>query len=318
MRGFVATTDWDWYSFLSVQAPLDEVNFWRPTGRSQFVALEPGEPFFFKLKAPRNGIGGFGWFARYSNLPLWLAWDSFHTANGAPDFAAFRARIERYKPDSGADPIGSALVGCRMISSPVFFPEDAWVRVPSDWSKNLVAGRGYDLDSGEGERLYRECLTRVETSAAGASRDPAPTGAEALLARESLARYGKPQLIKPRLGQGTFRVAVTDAYGRSCAVTMEHSLPVLDVAHIRPFSKEGLHEISNGLLLRTDIHRLFDRGYVTVTTDLRFEVSRRLKDEYENGRTYYAYQGKALTTPKNPLDRPSADALVWHNSNCFR
>src|SRR3954470_7206735 len=255
MRGFVANTDWDWYSFLSAGPPLDEVNFWRPSGKSQFAALDPGEPFFFKLKAPRNAIGGFGYFARYSNIPLWLAWEAFATENGAPDFATFRGRIERYKPESDPDPMGSALVGCRMISSPVFFRPGSWVRAPSDWSRNLVAGRGYDLDVGEGERIYRECLERVVTPVADLSHASA---SEAVMAREGLAKYGKPQLIKPRLGQGTFRVAVTDAYQRACAVTTEHSLPVLDVAHIRPFSKEGAHEISNGLLLRTDIHRLFD------------------------------------------------------------
>jgi putative restriction endonuclease len=48
---------------------LDEVNFWRPGGQA-FRALAPGEPFFFKLKAPRQGIAGFGLFARYERLPL--------------------------------------------------------------------------------------------------------------------------------------------------------------------------------------------------------------------------------------------------------
>ena len=55
------------------------------------------------------------------------------------------------------------------------------------------------------------------------------------------------------------RFAVTSAYQSACAVTMEHSLPVLDAAHIRPYSDGGEHEVSNGLLLRSDIHRLFDK-----------------------------------------------------------
>lgn len=76
-------------------------------------------------------------------------------------------------------------------------------------------------------------------------------------------RYGKPIEIRPRLGQGGFRLAVTDAYGRACAVTQEHSLPVLEAAHIRPCGNGGAHEVQNGLLLRSDLHRLFDRGYVT-------------------------------------------------------
>ena len=49
----------------------------------------------------------------------------------------------------------------------------------------------------------------------------------------------------------------------------------------------GAARVDNGLLLRLDIHRLFDRGYVTVDRDYRFVVSRRLKEEFDNGRTYY-------------------------------
>jgi putative restriction endonuclease len=308
MRGFVANTDWDWFSFLAAQSHLEEVNFWRPSARSNFVALEAGEPFFFKLKSPHNAIGGFGYFARYSNAPLWLAWDAFGVANGAPDLATMRHQIARYRSDGALDRDGMGAIGCRMISSPVFFARKEWIRVPSDWSANIMGGKGYDLDSGEGRRILNECLDRA-----------APRlSSEAAGAREPIERYGTPQFVRPRLGQGTFRIAVTDAYQRACAVTTEHSLPVLDVAHIKPFADQGEHEISNGLLLRTDIHRLFDRGYVTVTKDLRFEVSRALKDDYENGKTYYALQGRPLTLPRNESDRPSLSALHWHQDHCFR
>ena len=91
-------------------------------------------------------------------------------------------------------------------------------------------------------------------------------------------------LVRPRLGQGTFRVAVTDAYSRACAVTGEHSLPVLEAAHIRPYALTGPHDINNGLLLRADLHRLFDLGYLTVTPDHALHVSERLKADYDNGR----------------------------------
>jgi len=50
----------------------------------------------------------------------------------------------------------------------------------------------------------------------------------------------------------------------------------------------------NGLLLRSDLHKLFDRGYVTVSPDLRFVVSRRIREEFENGRDYYARNGSGL------------------------
>jgi len=83
---------------------------------------------------------------------------------------------------------------------------------------------------------------------------------------DELRRYGAPQVVQPRLGQGTFRIAVTSAYG-ACAVCGEHSLPALGAAHVRPYADGGTHALPNGLLLRADIHRLYDTGYVTVTPD---------------------------------------------------
>jgi putative restriction endonuclease len=97
---------------------------------------------------------------------------------------------------------------------------------------------------------------------------------------------------------------VTDAYGRACAITSEHSLPALEAAHIRSFAQDGPHEVANGILLRADLHRLFDKGYVTVTPDHRLEVSSRLKADYSNGRSYYPLSGQAVRLPATPRDRP--------------
>jgi putative restriction endonuclease len=119
------------------------------------------------------------------------------------------------------------------------------------------------------------------------------------------------------LGQGTFRIAVMDAYGRACAATGEHSLPALDAAHIRDFANDGPHETRNGLLLRADLHRLFDRGYVTVTPDLHLEVSARLREDYSNGRTYYPLHGATVRAPVSSRDRPAAEFLAWHNEQRY-
>jgi len=100
-------------------------------------------------------------------------------------------------------------------------------------------------------------------------------------------------------------------------VTGEHSLPVLEAAHIRPYSQGGAHRVDNGLVLRTDLHRLFDKGYVTVDEDRRFVVGRRLKEEFENGRSYYALQGQPLHLPEQPASHPSAGALAWHREQLF-
>lgn len=304
MRGYLATTDHDWFTFLRAQQPPpDEVNFWQPSAHG--FGAPPGTPFFFKLKAPHDAIGGFGIFARYEPATPRLAWDAFGQKNGAASFEAMSARIGRYARSNGGP---AHRIGCIMVSRPVFFADGDWVAQPTDWSRNIVSGAGYDLAAGEGLRIWRECQERAGRS------DVIPLGAT--IAESAGERFGPSQLVRPRLGQGTFRVAVTGAYGGACAVSREHSLPVLEAAHIRPYADDGSHGVANGLLLRADIHRLFDAGYVTITLDHRFVVSRRLAQEWENGKAYYAMEG-VIALPRSAEDRPSSELLRWHNENVF-
>jgi putative restriction endonuclease len=193
----------------------------------------------------------------------------------------------------------------------VFFADGDCVEQPRNWRPNIVSGAGYDLTDGEGRRIWEECNAARARTLAGAP-PLVPIAAEG-----PGARYGEPQLVRPRLGQGTFRVGVTGAYGGACAVSREHSLPVLEAAHIRPYGEEGTHDVSNGLLLRADIHRLFDAGYVTVTPDHRFVVSDRLAREWENGKVYYDLRGREIAVPRRVVDRPDPELLRWHNDNVF-
>ena len=211
---------------------------------------------------------------------------------------------------------GDYTIGCLMISQPVFLPREAWVRPPADWPENAVQGKSYDLTRGEGARVWQEVLAAAGAQRSGASLSGPAAGTTVPVAAGP--RYGDPALVRPRLGQGTFRLAVTAAYDRACAVTQEHSLPALEAAHIRPFAEEGPHEVSNGLLLRSDIHRLFDKGYVGVTPEYRFVVSEALRDDFENGRSYYPLQGQEIWLPGNAAERPSAAMLEWHLGERFR
>lgn len=305
MRGYVGNTDYDWYRFLRVRE-LDEVNFWQPSGGRGFAAVEPNAPFFFKLKKPHFAIAGFGLFARHAVLPAWLAWDTFGEANGTADLAELRRRIARYRDSTGGRHDPQQQIGCILLAHPVFFPEHRWIRQPEDWQPNIVQGKTYDLAVGEGLRIWDECRAVAESLRVQHKLEVAETG-----------RYGEPVQVRPRLGQGIFRVSVIEAYQRACAVTREHSLPALEAAHIKPYAEGGEHRVSNGLLLRSDIHGLFDKGYVTVTPDFRFEVSRRLKEDFENGHSYYPKQGQSIHLPARPQDRPNPAFLDWHNRERF-
>jgi putative restriction endonuclease len=176
---------------------------------------------------------------------------------------------------------------------------------PADWSRNIVRGKTYSTDTEFGRRLYGDVMERIKS----------PATAEPALHE---ARYGRPILVQPRLGQGGFRYAVTERYRRRCAMTGERSLPALEAAHIRPYKADGPHKVSNGLLLRADIHRLFDTGYITVRPDLHIAVSKRLREEFSNGRDYYVMDTKPLLVlPELLQDKPGREFLDWHYENKF-
>ena len=309
--GTIAITDFTWYDTLRQLPDLEEVNFWKPSAARAFHGAE-FSPFLFKLRAPHNAICGLAFFARYAPLPDWLAWESFGAGNGAATFRELQERIRtiRERIRFVGDP-RSAEIGCILLVQPVFFQPVDWVSAPSDWPVRTQSHIRYDLETGEGARIWRECLARQSESVFYRRNGVSSVD-------ESAApRFGKPQIMHPRLGQGTFRIAVTEAYGRSCAVTGEHSLPALEAAHIRPYTEEGPHLTANGLLLRADCHRLFDQGYMTITTDLRLQVGSRLRDDYANGRSYYPFQGRPIAVPKNPAERPSREFLEWHRANRY-
>jgi putative restriction endonuclease len=300
MRAFLGVTDWDWFDLLR-NRPLEEVNFWQPGGSRVFRALQPGELFLFKLHSPRDFVVGGGVFAHATLLPISLAWETFGLANGATTLLEMRTRLERYRRRE--DRFADYAIGCILLEQPFFLPEERWIPVPADWSPNIVQGKGYDLTVEPGLTLWRQ----LQEAAALSEQ-----------AREPMRRYGAPTRTFPRLGQGSFRVLVTDAYGRRCAVTSERTLPALDAAHIKPYAESGEHRVDNGLLLRRDIHALFDLGYLTVTPELRLEASKRIREEFENGREYYRLHGSLVRPPASSRDRPAESYLRWHNESVFK
>lgn len=309
MKFWVGVTDNGWFEFLSKSQP-NEINFWKPSGKGEFRVLSPGDLFLFKLHSPLNYIVGGGFFVRHLNIPLSMAWEAFGEKNGVNDIETLRAKINKFRGDKESNPI----IGCSILASPFFFKREQWIQVPSDWSSNIVSGKTYDSQEQIGATLYAGVQERMRINN---STELNQYSDEYKVAEEE-ARYGSEYLTKARLGQGTFRILVTEAYSRKCSITGERTLPVLEASHIKPFSMSGPNAINNGLLLRSDLHKLFDLGYLTITNDYHVEVSKRIRAEYENGREYYALHGQQLKIlPPNPMERPSERYIEWHNQNIY-
>lgn len=120
-------------------------------------------------------------------------------------------------------------------------------------------------------------------------------------ARERISRE-----ITRRRGQRAFREGLLRAYEGRCAITGCDVKDVLEAAHIVPYLGPMTNRTDNGLLLRADIHTLFDCGLISIDAQTRSVVvaDRLLATDYAS------LNGKALRAPATPADAPSTQALA--------
>jgi len=309
VRAYVGVTDGDWYRYLAARPGITEVNFWRPSGDREFRVLAVGEPFFFKTHKPHDRVVGGGFYSDFAALRISEAWALFGEANGVASLAEMRARVGRYR----RTPIGideDPFIGCVFVRDTTFFESTALAEPPPAFAPNIVQGKSYDTLAEPVHSYFEELLTRL-------------LAAPLLLADDGITwhrpgpAYGDPRLQRQRLGQRAFQAVVLDAYSRKCAVTGDKIVPVLQAAHIRPLPEGGEHRLDNGLLLRSDVHTLFDRGYLGVDPKHRLLVSPRLRGEFGNGEEFYARAGDAIVVPEKRADRPNREFLEWHMDTVF-
>jgi putative restriction endonuclease len=306
VRVYVGVTDMEWYRFLAGLPAVDEVNFWRPAGDRAFRALTAGELFLFKTHHPHNRIVGGGVFERFDAMTVTAAWEVFGELNGTANLSRMLDRIGHYRDApiaSGEDP----RIGCIFLRDVQFFLPADTAAPPPDFASNIVQGKGYDLERSPSAGYLGEVLHRLF----GFNVDGPSwyrTGPV----------YGDPRLAPQRLGQRAFRVAVSDAYHHNCAITGGKIRPVLEAAHVQPLAAGGEHRLDNGLLLRSDVHTLYDRGYLAVDPKHRLLVSPLLRTEFGNGEQFYAMAGQEITVPERRADRPRSEYLEWHLAEVFR
>lgn len=295
-RFVVASTDADWFRFLRSRPEIADINFWRPTA----VATKevPGTLWFFRIRGGKE-IAGYAIFAAYSVMPLQMAWETFGIANGVSTYSEFLNKLARIR---GKPTNGITEIGCAALVQPTYF------RTPVEYRRMYGPVASGSTEDAQGAALWDQLRFAIADSQLQSRASPLvlPGG------------FGAPTLVAPRLGQPAFRTAILSAYERRCTVTGERTLPVLEAAHIRPFAENASHEVTNGLLLRSDLHTLFDAGLVTIDADFRFRVSSQIRERYENGREYYALDSRLVRLPERTELRPARDALSWHSEVVFQ
>lgn len=122
---------------------------------------------------------------------------------------------------------------------------------------------------------------------------------------EEDARQKREALVVQRQGQQGFRRKLLSIYDGECCATGESTEAVLEAAHIKPYMGPHSNIPSNGLLLRADIHTLFDLHLIAIDSNYKWSVSSQVK-----GREYRKLHGKPITMPN--ASRPNKSALKKH------
>jgi putative restriction endonuclease len=120
-----------------------------------------------------------------------------------------------------------------------------------------------------------------------------------------------PRAVVIRRGQRVFRDELLRVYGRRCVVTGTTLVALLEAAHISPYRGDQTDRAENGLLLRADIHTLFDLHLLTIDAH---DDTVRLTPELQNDETYRSLEGHRIDF--HDRLRPDPTLLAKHNAQC--
>jgi putative restriction endonuclease len=312
---FVANTDSAWFEFLGARAKserVDEVDFWQPQATKPMRRMEAGEPVFFRLEKPTYAIAGYGFQAHFMPVGLHTAWSTFTWKSGDPNPLRLFERIGKNRGLDLRDPRAErAPIGCTVLGDATFWPRKRWM----PWGE--AEGCASNIVQCKTERDQAHAALLMQANQADARTVPDDLVESFVLFdvdhRELVLRE-----VTEREGQGAFRLRLPTAYEGRCAITTEHTQPVLGAAHIQPWLGPRSNHVQNGILLTKELHTLFDPDYVGITPDDEVRISERLRTDWNDGMRYYQYAHRELRVPNEKALQPSRDALAWHDENVFK
>lgn len=301
----VSPTDHDWFMQLRDGLDHDQVNFWTPTPWN-IRQLTAGDWFYFLLKAPIRKLAGYGTFALYENMSASQAWRRFGTGNGVQSLAELVARTTKYagQHSNSFELTDDPIIGCIILNNPIFWDEKEFV-APEDaglpFPREVVKVKYFEAPSAI-------AFPSASPDASSSQVTPAPFDLV-----DSEGKNYRATRVGERVGKSIFRHNVLEAYEYQCAISGETCREVLEAAHIQPYVNEQSNDVRNGLALRSDIHRLFDAGLITIGMDHRVLVS-----DYLDSSEYRSLAGREMRLPTNPQQRPASNALNFHQRLVFR
>ena len=230
--------------------------------------------------------------------PNWCINSSTRVINGESGFNKFTSVTELFntlkqeKEPRGGGCIAKILSPLEILSNPVDLEDEIGeaLDIFADIQKEC-------LPSASDKGLFQSQRDLEQLSTEEFDPDNITDGKERKL-RQIAARRGQPK----------FRKDLMEVYNSTCVISDCQVPHVVQAAHIMPYDGPETNKPDNGLLLRSDIHDLFDLKLVTIDpTTLEVLVSPSLK-----GTEYFAFNGKRINKPTGVIKTPSNKALSWH------
>jgi len=286
----ISPTDKNWFEFLKGSGLNSNANFWTPTPWN-IRQLHRQDRLYFMLKSPIRRIGGFGEFVEYKNLTAAQAWNEFGFRNGRSSRQEFIESIQSYIDENsekfGGQPINinSYEIGCIVLTNCEFWDDDYFidpVNLNIDFAFQVVKIKYFnEYDPFIQEQTERDDFNLVN--------EP----------REDLQR-----ITNVREGQSEFKGKILRAYNNTCCITGESIPELLEAAHIQEYRNRSSNNVQNGLLLRVDIHRLYDNRLIFIDRNFVIHISNLITSPQ-----YTQYHGKTIALPDLVNQRPSVTAL---------
>ena len=278
----IALTDVSWFEFLR-EKDFKLINFWTPTGWEP-KKINPGDMFYLFLKKPYRKVGGYARYVYSLQLTVRDAWNKFAQANGASDI---NMMLEQLSAIRGTRIDENTIIGCILLQDPVFLPDNEF------FDSQII---GVEIKQAMQKFKY---IRGAEIIGSEYTTDEIR---DYVLNEETTVEYTLTEQ-KRRIGQSAFREKLLELYGK-CAVTREDYPLVLEAAHIDPYIGESSNHPQNGLILRSDVHKLFDANLLVIDTNYRVRLSNILSET-----SYERFENKLIELPENRKYYPSLAAL---------
>jgi hypothetical protein len=315
LSSYIINTDPYWFAHVFSRGIKNPV-FWRKTARNpNREAVVPGNQLFFRVtKTNPPVIRGRGVINAVGVYTLAEAFDAFDQRLGYPSMREMISASTKWTSGIHLQP--NTKMFCIVVSD---FQVLRDIRTDTELANlgidfihtNVVTGK--ELDDAQTSALLEIARDRasqpVSSLVSFISNGAASEAVDEFNprniqdAREKIAR-----LVAKRQGQPEFRKKLLKAYGSKCAISGSNAPAALEAAHVIPYLGPQTNHVSNGLLLRADLHTLFDLGLIAIdsyTMTVIVHPSLLATD-------YRELAGKAVSLPANKRDRPNKEALDIH------